>query len=43
MKGFDRCLSLKDAWWSVTTVNEHMGALMEEKKGYAAASDQLDV
>ena len=40
MKGFDPCFS-KDEWWYVTNINEQMGAVMEEKKGNAAAFDQL--
>ena len=41
MKGFDPCLLLKGEWWCVTRINEQMGVLMEEKKGDAAACDQL--
>ena len=33
LKGFDPCLS-KDAW-CVTNINEQMGVLIEERRGYA--------
>uniref|UniRef100_A0A7S1AJB0 Uncharacterized protein n=1 Tax=Noctiluca scintillans TaxID=2966 RepID=A0A7S1AJB0_NOCSC len=38
MKGFDPSLSLKD---QLTKINEQMGLLKEEKKGYSAAFGQL--
>ena len=41
MKRFDPCLFLTDDWCRATNINEQMGALMKEKKGYAAAFDQL--